>query len=175
MKGVFFFHATFTVFWLNVVFIAVYSGEHCGPWASGLNRYMLDHHHIVFFFVSSLKIFWENKQCDSLVLIPQKWNDTRKFAINIQNLEQHGFTINLWVQKMQTEWQTVYTLISLICPDLPVKIFRRIMVVPTQMTEAPPWNLTRGGLNQFYAHATLAISSALVHTHTSDLVHIKDF
>ena len=29
-------HATFTVFWLNIALIAVHSGEHCGPWASGL-------------------------------------------------------------------------------------------------------------------------------------------
>ena len=29
-------HATFTVFWLNIAFIAVHSGERCGPWASGL-------------------------------------------------------------------------------------------------------------------------------------------
>ena len=28
-------HATFTVFWLNIVFIAVHSGERCGQWASG--------------------------------------------------------------------------------------------------------------------------------------------
>ena len=38
-KGYFFLHATFTVFWLNIAFIhvhvAVHSGEHCGPWASG--------------------------------------------------------------------------------------------------------------------------------------------
>ena len=25
----------FTVFWLNITFIAVHSGERCGPWASG--------------------------------------------------------------------------------------------------------------------------------------------
>ena len=35
-KGYFFLHATFTVFWLNIAFIAVHSGECCGPWASGL-------------------------------------------------------------------------------------------------------------------------------------------
>ena len=29
-------HATFTVLWLNIAFIAVHSGERCGPWASGL-------------------------------------------------------------------------------------------------------------------------------------------
>ena len=34
-KGYFFLHATFTVFWLNIAFIAVHSGEHCGLWASG--------------------------------------------------------------------------------------------------------------------------------------------
>ena len=28
--------ATFTVFWLDIAFIAVHSGERCGPWASGL-------------------------------------------------------------------------------------------------------------------------------------------
>ena len=28
-------HATFTVFWLNIALIAVHSGERCGPWASG--------------------------------------------------------------------------------------------------------------------------------------------
>ena len=32
----FFLHATFTVFWLNIAIIAVQSGELCGPWASGL-------------------------------------------------------------------------------------------------------------------------------------------
>ena len=32
----FFLHATFTVFWLNIAFIAVHSGERCGRWASGL-------------------------------------------------------------------------------------------------------------------------------------------
>ena len=31
----FFLHATFTIFWLNIAFIAVHSGERCGPWASG--------------------------------------------------------------------------------------------------------------------------------------------
>ena len=31
-----FLHATFTVFWLNIAFIAVHSGERCGPWTSGL-------------------------------------------------------------------------------------------------------------------------------------------
>ena len=25
-------HATFTVFWLNIAFIAVHSGKRCGPW-----------------------------------------------------------------------------------------------------------------------------------------------
>ena len=33
-KGYFFLHAIVTVFWLNKAFIAVYSGERCGPWAS---------------------------------------------------------------------------------------------------------------------------------------------
>ena len=28
----------FTVFWLNIAFIAVHSGECCGPWASGCNK-----------------------------------------------------------------------------------------------------------------------------------------
>ena len=32
----FFLHATFTAFWQNIAFIAVHSGERCGPWASGL-------------------------------------------------------------------------------------------------------------------------------------------
>ena len=31
----FFLHATFIVFWLNIASIAVHSGERCGPWASG--------------------------------------------------------------------------------------------------------------------------------------------
>ena len=31
----FFLHATFTVFWLNIALLAVHSGECCGPWASG--------------------------------------------------------------------------------------------------------------------------------------------
>ena len=35
MKGYFFLHATITVFWLNIAFIAVHSGERCGPCASG--------------------------------------------------------------------------------------------------------------------------------------------
>ena len=30
-----FLHATFTVFWLNIAFIAVHSDERCGQWASG--------------------------------------------------------------------------------------------------------------------------------------------
>ena len=34
-------HATFTVFWLNIAFIAVHSGERCGPWASGLPKSQL--------------------------------------------------------------------------------------------------------------------------------------
>ena len=34
-KGYFFLHATFTVFWLNIAFIAVHSDERCGLWASG--------------------------------------------------------------------------------------------------------------------------------------------
>ena len=33
-KGYVFLHATFAVFWLNIAFIAVHSGERCGPWAS---------------------------------------------------------------------------------------------------------------------------------------------
>ena len=30
-------HATFTVFWLIIAFIAVNSGERCGLWASGFD------------------------------------------------------------------------------------------------------------------------------------------
>ena len=41
-KGCFFLHATFTVFWLNIAFIAVHSGEHCGPWASGFLQILTD-------------------------------------------------------------------------------------------------------------------------------------
>ena len=35
-KCYFFFHAIYTVFWLNIAFISVHSAERCGPWASGL-------------------------------------------------------------------------------------------------------------------------------------------
>ena len=38
MKGYFFLHATFTVFWLNVSFIAVHSGDRCGPCAVSCKR-----------------------------------------------------------------------------------------------------------------------------------------
>ena len=33
--GFYFLHATFTVVWLNIAFIAVHSGERCGRWACG--------------------------------------------------------------------------------------------------------------------------------------------
>ena len=36
-----------------------------------------------------------------------KNSDTRKIAVVILKLEQYRFTTKSWVQKMQTEWQTV--------------------------------------------------------------------
>ena len=41
-------HATFTVFWLNIVFIAVHSGERCGPWASGFMSHILKQYTCVY-------------------------------------------------------------------------------------------------------------------------------
>ena len=35
-ERLFFLACNITVFWLNIAFIAVHSGERCGPWASGL-------------------------------------------------------------------------------------------------------------------------------------------
>ena len=32
---------------------------------------------------------------------------TEKIAVIILQFDQYGFSIELWVQKMQTEWQTV--------------------------------------------------------------------
>ena len=34
------------VFWLNIAFIAVHSGEPCGPWASGFNDHLSNFHQI---------------------------------------------------------------------------------------------------------------------------------
>ena len=36
-----------------------------------------------------------------------KNSDTQKSAVNILKSEQDHFTTELWVQMMQTEWQTV--------------------------------------------------------------------
>ena len=43
-KDSFFLHAISTLFWLNIAFIVVHSGERCGLWASGF----------YFFFISSV-------------------------------------------------------------------------------------------------------------------------
>ena len=36
-----------------------------------------------------------------------KYVDARKIAVIILKFKQYGSTIELWVQKMQMEWQTV--------------------------------------------------------------------
>ena len=43
-----------------------------------------------------------------------KVRTAEKFAVSTLKFEQGGFTIELYVQKMQTDWRTVYTLIRLL-------------------------------------------------------------
>ena len=46
-----------------------------------------------------------------------KMSDIRQTAVIILKFEQDGFTIQLCVQKMQLEWQTVKTLAYTVFPD----------------------------------------------------------